>query len=80
MSDAMAAALLVERIRPILANQSPEMQSAALANCLAIFLAGRQVPGDPEATRKFRVELLAHHLMAAWDLIAINARIMGTTP
>jgi hypothetical protein len=73
-------AATVERIKPLLAGQPPELQGAVLADCLAIWLAGHHVAGDAEATQRMRAELLAMHCAAVRQLTAINARIIGTTP
>lgn len=80
MTDAEAITRLVERIKPILAHQAPAIQGAALADCLAIWLAGHHVPGDEDATRTMRAELLAMHCFKVRELVPINARIIGTTP
>jgi hypothetical protein len=67
-------------IWPLLAGQAPEVQGAALADLLAIWLAGHHVAGDEDATRSLRAELLAMHCAAVRTLTSINARMMGTTP
>jgi hypothetical protein len=72
-------AALVERIRPILAGHSPEIQGGALADCLAIWLAGH-VAADKDATDVLRNQILFQHVAAVQQLIPINARIIGTTP
>ena len=56
------------------------MQSAALADCLALWLAGHDIAGDEDATRKLRAEMLAMHCMLVRQLVPINARALGTTP
>ncbi len=71
---------LVDRIRPLLAGISPEIQGAALADCLAIWLAGHDIPGDRIATWEWRDDLMENHWVTVRDLISINAKIMGTTP
>jgi hypothetical protein len=71
---------LVDRIRPILAGQPAEIQGAALADLLAIWLAGHHVAGDENATRKLRAELLASHCIGVRGLVGVNAMMMGTTP
>jgi hypothetical protein len=67
-------------IWPLLAGHAPEVQGAALADLLAIWLAGHHVAGDEYATRSLRAELLAMHCAAVRTLTAINALMMGTTP
>jgi len=69
---------LVEKIRPILAEQDPGIQGAVLCDLLAMWLAGFVVPGDVEATKKLRDELLAAHVAEVPGLIAINAKMIGT--
>lgn len=71
---------IVDRVKPLLAGREPEVQGAALAQCLAIWLAGHHVAGDENATRKIRAELLAEHCFAVRHFTSINAKIMGTTP
>jgi hypothetical protein len=71
---------LVERIKPLLAVQEPEVQGAVLADLLAIWLAGHHIAGDEDATRKMRAELLAEHCTAVRLLTSVNAKILGTTP
>jgi hypothetical protein len=69
--------MIVKRIKSLLAGREPEIQGAVLADCLAIWLAGHIVPGDPAATARLRAEILAMHLDAIPRLIAVNAKIMG---
>jgi hypothetical protein len=73
-------AAIVDRVRPLLAGHSPEIQGAALADLLAIWLAGHHVAGDEDATRTMRAELLAMHCGAVRNLTTVNAKIIGTTP
>jgi hypothetical protein len=73
-------AAIIDRIRPLLAGHSPEVQGAVLADLLAIWLAGHHVAGDEDATRTMREELLAFHLTQVRQLTTVNARSMGTTP
>ena len=56
------------------------MQGAILADLLAIWLAGHQVEGDSDATRKLRADILATHLLGIEELTAVNAMILGTVP
>lgn len=71
---------IADTIRPLLAGHSPEVQSAVLADLLAMWLAGHHVDGDEEATRTMRAELLAVHCFMVRQLTSVNAKIMGTTP
>ena len=69
---------IVERIGPLLGGEPPEAQGAALADLLAIWLAGHEVPGNPDATHTLRAELLAEHLHLVRQLVPVNAGIIGT--
>jgi hypothetical protein len=81
MSDddkADTAAKLVEAISPLLSGYPPEIQSAALADLTAMWLAGHQDLANPE-----NAELLAlrEALFAEWcktvrDLVPPNAAIV----
>lgn len=46
---------LVERMRPILAGQNPEVQGAAIAQLVAIFIAGH-APPMRESARKLLMD------------------------
>ena len=73
--DATEAMELVAAIRPMLAGRRPEVQSAALADLLAQWLAGHVMLGDPKQTRKKRKQMLKMHLVAVEALIDINYKI-----
>jgi hypothetical protein len=64
---------LVEAIRPILAGHPPALQGAALADLLAIWLAGH-FAGDDAANTAVREELLAVHIAMVRKLIPVNER------
>lgn len=64
----------------LLAGHPPDVQGAVLADALAMWLAGHHVPGDEDATRSMRAELLAVHCGMVRELVPVNARIIGTTP
>lgn len=70
---------LVDRIKPILAGCPTEIQGGALADCLAIWLAGHCVPDDAAGTKAFRDELLSLHIDAVRQLVVVNAAMMRTT-
>jgi hypothetical protein len=57
---------VVEQIRAILSGKPPELQGAALADLLAIFLAGHHP--------KLRDEILRLHIETVRNLIPINER------
>jgi hypothetical protein len=71
---------IVERIRPLLAGHSPDVQGAALADLLGLWLAGHHVAGNRRATWAMRDELLDEHCIAVRELTSLNAKILGTTP
>jgi hypothetical protein len=71
---------LVDQIKRILSGQPAELQGAVLADCLAIWLAAHHVPGNEDATRSLRAEMLAMHRHVVRQLVPINARMIGTTP
>lgn len=65
--------VLVDRIRPILAHRNPAIQSAALADLLALYIAGHQATeGDKNALDELREEVLAMHMQLVRDLIPAN--------
>ena len=69
---------LIERIRPILAGREPSVQSAVIADLLAIWLAGHFMPGEPAATRKMRASLQSEVLRLVDELMPLNAKRLGT--
>jgi hypothetical protein len=69
----------VDSIKPYLRGRSPVVQGAVIADLLAIWLAGHQVEGSTEATRKLRADMLAAHVAMVEELVAINAKILGMT-
>ncbi len=79
MTHASEIADLVDRIGDLLANNPPANQGAVIADLLAIWLAGHYIPGDADATREWREEVLNDFLALARSLIPINAQVLGTT-
>lgn len=71
---AIAVERLVEAIRPLLAGKAPPVQGAALADLLAVWLAGHMVPGEPAETQLLRDELLDAHISIVRKLIPVNER------
>ena len=69
---------LVEKIRPILVHQNPQVQSAVLADLLATWLAGFVVQGDLKKTRDLRAELLRRHIELVVELTEVSAWMLGT--
>ena len=77
-AEVAAISALVTAMRPLLAGHSPGVQSGALADCLALWLAGHHVAGDEAATRTLRADLLAKHCSLVSDLVPLNAKQLGT--
>jgi hypothetical protein len=73
-ADADKVTEIVNSICPLLAGQKPEVQSAALADLLAMWVAGHFVPGDEAATSAAREDLLNDHMKLVQELVGINAR------
>jgi len=73
-----AVEALVKQLRPVLAGHPPEVQSGAIADCLATFLAGHVVRGDPKGTKKLRERILSAVIVAVHKLIEPNAKEIGT--
>jgi hypothetical protein len=80
MSDVAAIGALVDSIKPYLADKPAMMQGAALAELLAIWLAGQMIENDPQATHELREKILQAHLEKVRELIPINARLLGAPP
>jgi hypothetical protein len=60
-----------ERVGQVLAGADPDVQGAALAGCLAIWLMRHRVLGDPDAAAGMRQELLKLHIKAVRELIGL---------
>lgn len=73
--DADEVLRLVSQIRPLLSGHDEHVQGAALADLLAMWLAGHVHLGDPKATRKMREEMLKLHVTGVKALIDINYAI-----
>jgi len=59
---------IADKIKPLLAGRTPEIQGAVLAELLSIFLAGHA----PE----LRPVILRHHLDAVRELTEVNAHLL----
>ena len=66
---------IAERIKPLLAGLSAEVQGAALADLLSLFLAGH-LADTPEATRRLRDEILELHIQAVRNLLPANEKMI----
>jgi hypothetical protein len=80
MANAVDISALVEQIKPIFAGKPPEIQSAALADCVAIYLAGHIIPDAPDETAELRERLLAIFVDVVRELVPINERIIHDEP
>ena len=76
--EARKVARLVEKIRPLLAGQNPDLIGAALADLTATWAAGHLVPNNPDQTAMLRASLLALHVEAVCRLVDVNAKMIGT--
>ena len=73
-ADAKSVEALVRAAMPLFAGKPEQVQSAALADLLAMWLAGHLDRDDPEGekTARIREALLEAHLVAVRALIPIN--------
>jgi len=76
MKTAQEILELVEKIKPLLAHNDPQVQSAVLAELLSIWLVGFHISDDREATEQLRAELLARHCELVRELTAVNAKML----
>ncbi len=72
MTDPNEIDSIVDAIRPILAGHPPDLQGAALADLLAIWLAGHIIPGQPAKTKALRKRLLTMHVAIVRELIPVS--------
>jgi hypothetical protein len=75
MSEADEVVALAAAIRPLLIGRPKEVQGAALADLVSIWLAGHVVRGDPKATERWRKDILAMHVETVRLLIPINYKV-----
>jgi hypothetical protein len=68
-------AALVDATRPLFAGNDPDVQGAALADLVAIWIAGHIVPDDPQATEAMRGKFLELHVETVRRLIPVNERL-----
>lgn len=69
---------LTKPMGEILAGNPPEIQSAALADLVAMWLAGNVVMGDLEATAEYREWLFGEFVKLVRGLVEENAKAFGT--
>lgn len=82
-AEALTAARLVELICPILAGHPPEVQSAVLADLLAMWIAGHFTPRTNEdewvndqLLAEMRDDLLVEHVKLVRDLVKPNQEMI----
>jgi hypothetical protein len=71
-AEADEVVALVAILRPLLAGRAKEVQGAALADLVSIWLAGHVIRGDPAATERWRKDVLAMHVETVRLLLPIN--------
>jgi hypothetical protein len=67
---------LFDQIAPLLADHPPPLQGAALADLLAMWLAGHIDETGKTETERLREKLLAAHLEAVRALLPVNDAII----
>jgi hypothetical protein len=65
---------IVKAASALLQGKPPQVQGAALADLLAMWLAGHLILGDPKKTKRLREGMIAEHMKTVRDLIEINYR------
>lgn len=67
---ALRVEALVQEVKPLLAGKGPEVQSAVLADLLAMWLSGMRSP-DPKEQIEFRTWAMNGFQQLVWDLVAM---------
>lgn len=67
---------LVAAARPLLAGKPSEIQGAALADLVAIWIAGHMQPGDAALTKRLRDKLLKIHVAMVRELVPFNHKTL----
>lgn len=75
--DARLIQALVDKWKPLLAGQPSQIQGAALADMLAIWVTGHRILENNAATRKLWDELLEAHLDQVRKFIDFYAQRFG---
>jgi len=73
--DADEVMALVKAVRPLFAGKPVHVQGAALADLLAMWLAGHVLLGDPKETKRMREHMLRLHVTGVRALIDINYKL-----
>lgn len=71
---------IVDQARALLAGRKPEVQSAVLADLLAMYLAGHIIRDGPAETDALRERLLDLHVDLVRQLVPVNAAIIRGQP
>jgi hypothetical protein len=71
LKDSRKAEALARQCYPIFKGQDPDVVAAALAELLAVLLAGHFVPGDPADTQAMRDGILALHIETVKKLVPV---------
>ncbi len=78
MSQADEVMALVKLARPLFAGKRPEVQGAALADLVAIWVAGHiDQRGDDALTKRVRDKLLKMHIATVRELVPLNTALMA---
>jgi hypothetical protein len=72
VEDCEQIAALVAAIAPLFKGKSAGVQGAALADLLAMWLAGHVYPGEPGRTGRRHDEMIEAHLKTVRALIPLN--------
>jgi hypothetical protein len=79
LNDTLKAEALAKQCYPIFAGQDPNVVAAALAELLALLLAGHFVSNDPADTQAMRDGILALHIETVKKLVPVM-EAMRTRP
>lgn len=79
LNDTLKAEALAKQCYPIFAGQDPVIVAAALAELLALLLAGHFDPGDPANTQAIRDGMLDLHIKTVKKLVPVM-EAMRTAP
>jgi len=66
---------LVNEIRPLLAGKGPLLQGAALADLVAMFIAGHR-GRDAAETAMRQMEIMVLHIETVGNLIPVNEKLL----
>ena len=76
MTDADEVVALARAVQPLLMGKPAEIQGAALANLMAIWLAKHGMRGDAKAIKHWRDKVLKVHLETVRKLALIHQRAL----